>query len=479
MPEFHGDGLRTYLTSYPLPALPEFDSGNSDQNPREAPSIALQEEIRSEMHEYMEDGLMLPSYDSHHLPIKYSRVVAKPGEPLQVHFMVWFQQVLHDMDLPNGEDEFLDLRVELSCNGQIVDVGYINQSNIKPNGIPVGIEFVGQRCGDARETPLFFTAPQSPTQELKESILNILVTVGRIGGFFYYDVSRAMSKMVRVGPYQGKYESSTLGGQEFTGYIWRKEHQNLIRPNRNINPKTKLYEWRRKWMDNDVYRIGVERRAYERCKKEWEELERDAEGDAEATDVVIANEDPLEIMEKQEMPPTKKLKLTYANIDGPLETIQSMSTKGSQESPYSFRRARRIDTSNISITSANQPVSYPPTNKTQHKFNKQHTSPLSTTNKQNSPSGSSFHRSTKGSVLTSAVQKDDPQQPSLSNVTFGAFPYKTTREYYREFIPYQDLCRIQYLVVNPKTRELRSGTIEVPHTGTRELRSSARTIEKT
>ncbi|KAK6522545.1 hypothetical protein TWF281_001986 [Arthrobotrys megalospora] len=471
MPEFYGESLRTYITSYPLPALPEFDNGDSDQNPREAPSIALPEEIRREMHEYMEDGLMLPSYDANHIQIKYSKVVAKPGEPLQVHFMAWCQQVLHDMDLPRDEDEFLDLRVELSCNGQIVDVGYVNHSNIKPNGIPVGIEFMGQRCGDARETPLFFTVPPNTTEALKESTLNILVTVGRIGGFTYYDQTRVMSKMVRVGPYHGKYESSTLDGKEFTGYVWRKEHQNLIRPDRGVNPRTKLYAWKRKWEENDVYRLRLQRQAYESCQRQWEELEREAEREAYADQIQAAGDTSVEAMDEEfPLPPSKKMKLTHDDISASVATAEA--------SPYSFRRARRSDVSNISTVSSSSPHSSPPTNKKQHPSNQHPTPPPSASRAQTPGSNSSFHRSAKGVVLTTAVRKGDPQQPSLSNVTFGAFPYKTVREYYREFIPYQDLCRIQYLVVNPKTRELRSGTIEVsqgpkPPPITRELRSSS------
>ncbi|KAK6520319.1 hypothetical protein TWF506_000595 [Arthrobotrys conoides] len=292
MPEFHGDGLRTYITSYPLPALPEFDNGDSDQSPREAPAIALPEEIRPEMHEFMADGLMLPAYDCNHIHTEYSKIVARPGEPLQVHFMVWSQQVIHDIDLPEGEDEFLDIRVELSCNGQIVDIGYINHTSIKPNGLPAGIEFVGQRCGNARETPLFFTTPTGPAEELRESTLNILVTVGRIGSLFCRDTSEAMPKMVRKGPYHGKYESSTMDGKRFTGYTWRKDHQNLIKVDRAINPKTKLYSWKRKWMENDVYRLGVERRAFERRMREREELEKEAEREANESSIKITEDYP-------------------------------------------------------------------------------------------------------------------------------------------------------------------------------------------
>ncbi|KAF3309753.1 hypothetical protein TWF173_010562 [Orbilia oligospora] len=412
MPEFHGDGLRTYITSYPLPALPEFDKGDSSQNPRKAPAIALPEEIRTEMHKYMADGLMLPAYDCNHIHTEYSKIVAKPGEPLQVHFMVWTQHVMHDMDLPEGEEEFLDLRIELSCNGQIIDIGYISHTRIKPNGLPVGIEFVGQRCGDARETPLFFTVPTNPSEGLRESVLNILVTVGRISDFLYLDATKAMSKMVRMGPYHGKYESSTLDRKGFTGYTWRKEHQNLIKVDRAINPKTKLYAWKRKWMENDVYRLGVERRAYERFKKELEELEKKLEREAKPFKPSTNNESSIKIMEE----------------------IHSAITSSS-------------------------PVSSSPTNKTQHGPNQQLLTP-SSRKTQTLRSKSSSLRSTK-KLLASTVYKGDPQQPSSSNITFGKCPYKTTREYYREFIPYQDLCRIQYLVENPKDGEVQGGSIEL------------------
>ncbi|KAK6496590.1 hypothetical protein TWF481_001588 [Arthrobotrys musiformis] len=471
MPEFHGDGLRVYITSYSLPAPPEFDNGGPDQSPREAPPIALPEEIRPEMHEFMADGLMLPAYDSNHTHTAYSKITAKPGEPLQVHFMVWTQQVLHDMDLPENEDEFLDLRIELSCNGQIVDIGYINHASIKPNGIPVGIEFVGQRCGDARETPLFFTVPSNPVEKLRESTLNILVTVGRIGGFSYHDASKAMSKMVRVGPYYGKYESSTLRGGDFNGYVWRKEHQNLIRPDRGVNPRTKLYAWKRKWMQNDVFRLGVVQRAYERRKRDWE-LEREAEGEAYGEDMGGVETTSLK----------KGIKRARVNADGTIVSSTTMllaeavTGEPLQQSPYSFRRARRNSDANTSTATSNSPVSSSPTNKMQYSPGQQHSSPPSST----SGRKPSYRRSTKGVVLANTVHKGDPQQPSLSNVTFGAFPYKTSREYCREFIPYQDLCRIQYLVENPKIRELRSGTVESSpmsiSAGGRGLRSSTRHV---
>ncbi|KAK6345004.1 hypothetical protein TWF718_006946 [Orbilia javanica] len=487
MPEFHGDGLRTYITSYSLPALPEFDTGDSTQNPRGAPAIALPEEIRQEMHEYMADGLMLPAYDSNHVHTEYSKIVAKPGEPLQVHFMVWFQQVMHDMDLPEGEDEFLDLRVELSCNGQIVDIGYISHTSIKPNGLPVGIEFVGQRCGDARETPLFFTAPTNGAEELRESVLNILVTVGRIGGFFYYDLSRAMSKMVRVGPYHGKYESSTLDGKGFTGYIWRKGHQNLIKPDRGINPKTKLYAWKRKWMENDVYRLGVERRAYENRQIEWEESQEQTGKEAKVTKSTAINEGSLRATEEiKAMKLSKKTESIHLGAGGsivpspislPAEVSGADSPNG-RDSPYSFRRARRSSGSNISTITHSSPVSSSPTNNTQYPYNQQPIGPSSSANTETPGSKSSLHRSTRGLLLTNTVHKDDPQQPSLSNITFGAFPYKTSREFYREFVPYQDLCRVQYLVENPKPRELRSGTVELlpPNESAGELQISAGSV---
>ncbi|EGX44323.1 hypothetical protein AOL_s00193g51 [Orbilia oligospora ATCC 24927] len=479
MPEFHGDGLRTYITSYPLPALPEFDKGDSSQNPREAPAIALPEEIRTEMHKYMADGLMLPAYDCNHIHTEYSKIVAKPGEPLQVHFMVWTQHVMHDMDLPEGEEEFLDLRIELSCNGQIIDIGYISHTRIKPNGLPVGIEFVGQRCGDARETPLFFTVPTNPSEGLRESVLNILVTVGRISDFLCLDATKAMSKMVRMGPYHGKYESSTLDRKGFTGYIWRKEHQNLIRVDRAINPKTKLYAWKRKWMENDVYRLGVERRAYERFKKELEELEKKLEREAKPFKPSTNNESSIKIME--EIHSGKKVKRVHVDAEGsitsapnalPIKVSISEASNG-RDSPYSFRRARRSTNSNSNIPTitSSSPVSSSPTNKTQHGSNQQLLTP-SSRKTQTPRSKSSSLRFTK-KLLASTVYKGDPQQPSSSNVTFGKCPYKTTREYYREFIPYQDLCRIQYLVENPKDGEVQGGSIELKlppmATSTREL----------
>ncbi|RVD86761.1 uncharacterized protein DFL_005022 [Arthrobotrys flagrans] len=481
MPEFHGDGLRAYITSYPLPALPEFDNGDPSQNPRDAPAIALPEEIRPEMHEYMADGLMLPAYDSNHIHTEYSKIVAKPGEPLQVHFMVWSQQVIHDMDPPEGEDEFLDLRVELSCNGQIVDIGYINRASIKPNGLPSGIEFAGQRCGDAREIPLFFTVPANSAEELRESTLNILVTVGRIGGFFHYDPSRAMSKMVRVGPYHGKYESSTLRGKGFTGYVWRKEHQNLIKPDRGVNPKTKLYAWKRKWMENDVYRLGVVRRAYEKCQRDRKEAEREAK----ATKAAAVNESSIDITEEVEtIYPSKKMKRVHVGADGSIASSPATlpvgvpvgETPKGRGGPYSFRRARRSSASDISTVAYSSPVSSSPTNNAQYPSNQQPTTPSSSAKTQTPRSKSSFHRSTRRLLLTNTVHKGDPQQPSLFNVTFGAFPYKTAREYYREFVPYQDLCRIQYLVENPKTRELRSGIVELPPTSG-EPRSSVGSVQ--
>ncbi|KAF3164622.1 hypothetical protein TWF788_001126 [Orbilia oligospora] len=476
MPEFHGDGLRTYITSYPLPALPEFDKGDSSQNPREAPAIALPEEIRTEMHKYMADGLMLPAYDCNHIHTEYSKIVAKPGEPLQVHFMVWTQHVMHDMDLPEGEEEFLDLRIELSCNGQIVDIGYISHTSIKPNGLPVGIEFIGQRCGDARETPLFFTVPTSPSKGLRESMLNILVTMGRISDFLYHDATKAMSKMVRMGPYHGKYESSTLDRKGFTGYIWRKEHQNLIKVDRAINPKTKLYAWKRKWMENDVYRLGVERRAYERFKKE---LEKKLEGEAKPANPSTNNESSMKIMDEMHL--GKKVRRVHVDVEGsitsapnalPIEVSISEVSNG-RDSPYSFRRARRGTNSNISTMASSSPVSSPPTNKIQHGPNQQLIAPPS--RKTQTPRSKSFSRCSTKKFLANTAYKGDPQQPSSSNVTFGKCPYKVTREYYREFVPYQDLCRIQYLVENPKDGEVQGGSIELELPPiTKELRSSVK-----
>ncbi|KAF3934166.1 hypothetical protein ABW20_dc0103456 [Dactylellina cionopaga] len=313
MPEFYSDGIRTYITSYSLPTPPEFDdTNNQERNPREAPPFALHEEIRVDRHEFMEDGLMLPSYDRNRLPVQYCKITAQPGDPLQVHLMIWSQQVIHDIDLPKGEDEFLDIRAELSLNGRIIDVAYVSHKDIKPSGLPVGIEFVGERSGDAKELPMLFTSlPSLSTEELKISNLNVLVTLGRMGDYFFYDETKIMSKKVRTGPVDGKYESSTLESKYFNGYMWMKEHQNLIR-DRAINPNTKLFTWKKLWIQNDVYRLRLQNQAYVRCQKAWEELEKEAEEEA-GTAVGGTMAPPPDTP----IPKVKKLKTTASAISTP------------------------------------------------------------------------------------------------------------------------------------------------------------------
>ncbi|EPS43168.1 hypothetical protein H072_2817 [Dactylellina haptotyla CBS 200.50] len=441
----------------------------------------------------MQDGLLLPCYDDNRVPIKYYKVFAQPGDPLQIHFMIWSQQVIHDIDLPNGEDEFLDIRVELTLDGRLIDVGYINQKDIKPNGLPVEIELIGERCGDAREYPMFFNSSQSSlVEDLSEASLNVLVTLGRIGNYFYYDKTKVMSKMVRTGPVHGKYESSVMNSGDFDGYIWRKEHQNLIR-DRPTNPKTKLWAWKRRWMQNDVYRQKLHDKAFERCQMAWEELEREAEEESDGklgTIIVAPNglPDHISTPQAERVKVCSKFNSTQDIAVSALATAQKSITKSAAtESPYLFRRTRRSDVSTLldqpkdmtpksepsiykrqyplSDSSQEQlalvpkqpqqlirdpkPKSLPPTNSKQQ-------SPLTTIRTRPPPSGNTRFPG-RGITCVQVVQKGDPQQPSSSNVAFGVVPFKTTRQYYRGFTAYQDLCRVNYQIINPKTRELRSG----------------------
>ncbi|KAF3907679.1 hypothetical protein AA313_de0207012 [Arthrobotrys entomopaga] len=362
MPDFHVDGVRTYLTSYSLPARKEFDEINYwERNPREAPPYALHEEIRTEMHEFMPDGLLLPHYDSNLVPVKYYKVAAQPGEPLQAHFMVWSQQVMQEMDLPDKEDEFLDIRVEVFVNGRVIDVAYVDHSQIKPNGIPVGIEFTGERAGDAKEYPMFFTMPQSlPAEDMKEANLNILVTLGRIGRYRFYDESKKMSKMIRMEAVQGKYESSTTD-KNFNGYVWRKEHQNLIR-DRDINPKSKFWDWKKLWTKNDLYRLTLLQQAFDSCQKAWEELEKEAELEREVNNEKEEEgaEGTITVRTRPESPPKQdkgprftSTPQTTMSAPSPSSTTAQQSPPANSdaaESPYSFRRARRGEGSNSAGT---------------------------------------------------------------------------------------------------------------------------------
>ncbi|KAK6539532.1 hypothetical protein TWF694_009748 [Orbilia ellipsospora] len=476
MPDFHVDGVRTYLTSYSLPARTEFDEINYwDRNPREAPPYALHEEIRTEMHEFMPEGLLLPRYDNHLVPVKYCKVAAQPGEPLQVHFMVWSQQVMHDMDLPGKEDEFLDLRVELFVNGRIIDVAYVDHAQIKPNGIPVGIEFTGERAGDAKEYPMFFTMPSfPPTKNMEEANLNILVTLGRIGGYRFYDESKRMSKMIRMKAVHGKYESSTTD-KEFNAYVWRKEHQNLIR-DRDLNPKSKFWNWKKLWTKNDLYRLTLLHQAFDSCQRAWEELEREAELEKEAREEKEDAEGVITVMVRPESPPKQDKGPKSTSTPGTTMSALSPASASTQhsppansdtaESPYSFRRARRVESSNNSVGTP-QSVQ-PEPSKTMRQVSatkKQKLSPVLAKNKVTTPSQSvtkaqspqSSGTKNKAAFTMLSVQKGDPQQASSTNVTFGSTKYKTIRQYYRDFTPYKDLCRMNYQIVNPKTRELRSG----------------------
>ncbi|EWC45823.1 hypothetical protein DRE_05160 [Drechslerella stenobrocha 248] len=468
MPDFHPEGIRTYLTSYALPAPPELDQLNyTDRNPREAPPFALHEHLRDDKHPLLsppddadnedededEDddkdlsddisttstsrGIRLPCYDSNHLPIKHVQATADPGAPLQVHFMVWSQQVVHDMDLPAGEDEFLDLRVELSIDGHIVDVAYVSHIDIKPNGLPVGVEFVGERCGDAKELPMFFTTPAAKGgKELEETLVNVLVTLGRIGGYTFYDKNKLMSKMVRVAAVHGKYESSTTS-KGFNGYVWRKEHQNLIR-DRAINPRTRLFAWRSQSVQNDLYRLQLQRRAYERCAREWEELERNAEmegrtegGVTEGGDEVSA---PLSI--------AKRIKLAAAAAIGSTASSGAPVLGEAEGSPYSFRRPRRSDAMLASATVTQSSASVSPASDS----TKRSGATVVTTTTMTTEKKKKACRVTTKANHTATVERGDGQRGSQRNVTFGAVPFKTTRQYFRDFVAYKDLCRIEYQI---------------------------------
>ncbi|KAF3939801.1 hypothetical protein ABW19_dt0201773 [Dactylella cylindrospora] len=472
MPGFHPEGVRTYLTSYSLPTASEFDEINYwDRNPRQAPPFALHEEIRKDQHEFLEDGIMLPCYDSNRVPVKYSTVTAEPGAPLQVHFMIWSQQVIHDVEMPRGEDEFLDIRVELTVDNHLVDVAYINHGDIKPNGLPFGIEFVGERTGDARDAPLFFTSTPAAGGELAESRINILVALGRIGEYFYWDKSKVMSKMVRVGPVVMEgYESSTYS-RNFRGYTWRKTHKQLIR-NRAINPNTKLFEWRREWTRNDLYRLNQMDQAYARAAQEWADLEAEAEA-TNVDDNVIKREEAPPADHETQPPKPKKVKTTENSPSSSITVVPSnaaspVSAPSFPETPesfvpYSFRRPRRSSSTTVSISIGPSSRIHSTKNSPSQSSTKKepdnrspadrklpnHPSPRrqeTTTPPVQSTPTSIPRKNQSKAQYTLTVQKDDPQVESRMNVTFGKVPFKTSRHYFRDFIPYQDLCRVEYLV---------------------------------
>ncbi|KAK6338977.1 hypothetical protein TWF696_009774 [Orbilia brochopaga] len=536
MPDFHSEGIRMYLTSYDLPAGPEFNApatGPLIRHPREAPPFALPETLRTDKHvpfqpDYIvdsdavmnvgaddtngnigdngsgdnnanggdandkdDDTILLPCYDENYLPIKYVRVTADPGAPLQVHFLIWSQQAIQDMDLPASEPhEFMDIRIEVSLDGHIVDVRYVNRKDITANGIPFALEFIGERCGDAKMSPLFFTQPTSTTSSsthknkkrrstparerpLAETHLNILVTLGRIGDYDVYDKSKPRARRVRTAPTHGKYESSTTV-DNFNGYMWRKEHQNLIR-DRAINPQSRLFEWRKQsWMD-DRYRVQLQREAYEACAKQWEELERAEEewearcagevgegsnGDDDASrrssvpakrgasaDVDVG-EDVLGAAEAETpLPKVKRVKVMAEVTCTATPTASGAPTPAADlESPYSFRHTRRADTPSTGSalqSSPSLPVQQSPLLSTAPTTAAGTPAPIT---KASTPQTGSSSRAT----FTETVQRGDAQKAARGNVTFGAMPFKTPRRYWREFVPYVDLCRVEYQIVNPE-----------------------------
>lgn len=272
MPAFDTQCIRTYITASELPSQGVAGSNhNWEHNPRLAPPDALPEKINPDEHTFVRGAKTpLPRYSEHRVPTKYSRIVAIHGSPFQVHFMVWSQQTIPEFDFPGdfNEPEFMDLRVEVSFNSEVVDTGYINHRNITYGGIPFGLEITGKTVGDSVEIPFMFNGGPSTElsedgspKQLKNAQIDVLVTAGRLGPYLTYQRNRNR-KVIKVAPFCPlvSYESS-VADKSFKEYEWFKKNQDMMF-DRDENPDTKLWEWRRGWAEADVYRQQVEARAY-------------------------------------------------------------------------------------------------------------------------------------------------------------------------------------------------------------------------
>ena len=235
MPEVVAHGLRTYITRGKPLGSKNGTASVMQYNPRHGPPDALQEDIVPGLEEMTYDRKGLLTYNNLVAPI--------PGTAFHVNCSIWDEQYFVGTTNPLGP---LDVRVELSVDGYIIDVAYIMAKSIvdsRSKGITTGVEFIGKRVGLGAEVPLFFTPMTDLSHETssqpidpndssplhigpkKRSVVSLLVSIGKKKTYLAQE-RRGRKMRTEPTPTSATYETSSV--PSFKGYNWPRRYSKII-----------------------------------------------------------------------------------------------------------------------------------------------------------------------------------------------------------------------------------------------------------